>query len=313
MKLFCIFIVSSLLFNIYAEIPDSINVDQGNNLPAGAKLPLKLSLKEVPLNNDAFKNEIDYTMLAGMGAISLGVGVGVHIYQQNAWWKDQRVKFHTVNDFEYGLWIDKVGHLYATNLIAHLFSAGFEASNMDLERSAIYGSIAALAFEVYVEIEDGYARDWGFSWGDIGADVLGAAFPVAQYYYPFLKNFMFKFSYRPVAAGKTDPNTQQQNIIIDDYEGQKYWLSMRMKNLLPKAAANYWPAFLNIAVGFGVRDIHNYDRAQRELFIALDLDAEEIPLYGKGWQFIKNSLNFIHFPMPGVRITPDAAFFVFCF
>ncbi len=274
--------------------------------------PKVFKQKNIP-EYDPHTYDIDYEMLAVVGAVSLGTGVGIHLYQQNAWWSDQRVKFHTIDDFEYALWIDKVGHFYGTILIAHLFSSGFEASNISVEKSAIFGSIAALAFELYVEVEDGYARDWGFSWGDASADFLGAVYPVAQYYYPFLKNFMFKFSYRPVQAGKTLPGSTQKNIIIDDYEGQKYWLSLRLKNLLPGEASDYWPAFLNIAFGYGVKNIHDYDNAYREFYIALDLDAEELPLYGRGWQFVKNTLNFIHFPMPGIRVTPDAAFFVFCF
>jgi hypothetical protein len=63
----------------------------------------------------------------------------------------------------------------------------------------------------------------------------------------------------------------------------------------------------------GVKDLDGGGGGTREFYIALDLDAEELPLYGKGWQFVKNTLNFFHFPMPGIRISPDAAFFVLCF
>ncbi len=310
MKYYICVLLAILTVVVPAQVKDSAKA-----LPYSGTAPGQYTLikgKNLPLY-DPQDYEINYGVLAAVGGIALGTGVAIHLYQQNAWWKDERVAFHTIDDFEYALWIDKVGHFYATTLVAHLFSSGFEASNFSIEESAVYGSIAALAFELYVEVEDGYARQWGFSWGDVGADFLGAAWPVAQYYYPFLKNFMFKFSYRPVQAGKTLPGSEQKNIVIDDYEGQKYWLSMRLKNLLPGKVSDYWPAFLNIALGYGVKNIHDYDNAYRELYIALDLDTEELPLYGKGWQFVKNSLNFIHFPMPGIRITPDAAFFVFCF
>ncbi|MCK7523029.1 MAG: hypothetical protein MZV64_37810 [Ignavibacteriales bacterium] len=71
--------------------------------------------------------------------------------------------------------------------------------------------------------------------------------------------------------------------------------------------------FLMLAVGMGVKNLDGSGGGQREFYIALDYDAETIPLYGSVWQFVKNTLNFIHFPMPGIRISPDAAFFVFCF
>ncbi len=259
---------------------------------------------------DPLSTEVDYSILAAVGGVTLASGIAVHIYQRNAWWKDQRRSFHFTNDSYYALGIDKVGHFYAGALFAHLFSAGFEAANIQSEQAAIYGSIASLAFETYVEIEDGFGPDWGFSPSDFAADVLGAGFSLGQYYFPFLKNFLVKFSYFP---SKEFRDGLHKGNSIDDYEGQKYWLSIRVKNLLPDAASKFWPSFLNIAGGMGVRDLDGGGGGQREFYISLDLDTEEIPLYGGVWQFVKNSLNYIHFPMPGLRITPDAAFFVFCY
>jgi hypothetical protein len=63
----------------------------------------------------------------------------------------------------------------------------------------------------------------------------------------------------------------------------------------------------------GGKNIDGFGGGYREYYLSLDLDAETIPLYGGFWQFLKNTLNYIHFPMPGIRITPDAAFFVFCY
>jgi hypothetical protein len=286
-----------------------------NNTVVKSAYEMKVPLSMATLNHDhdnfdPLKRELNYPVLAGVGAAALGIGIGVHIYQRNAWWSDQRTAFHIQYDWDYSLWIDKIGHFYAAAGLAHLFSAGLEAGNMQSEQAAIYGSIASFAFELYVEIEDGYGPDWGFSPGDVAANLLGSGFTLAQYYYPFLKNFQPKLSYLP--SDKVKKGLHRGNG-IDDYEGQKYWLSMRVKNLLPENISNYWPAFLNIAAGISVKELDGSGGGYREYFVALDLDAEELPLYGPVWQFIKNTLNYIHFPMPGVRITPNAAFFVFCF
>lgn len=261
------------------------------------------------LSFDPLKTEVNYYMLGGMGAAFLGVGTYIHIYQQNAWWKNERTKFHFKNDWNYSLWIDKVGHFYGTNILAHAFSGGYDAANMTAEQSAIFSAASALLFELYVETEDGFASEWGFSPGDAAGDALGALFYLGQYYYPFLKNFQPKWSYWPTNKMRDNPN----QIIIDDYEGQIYWMSMRVNNFLPRKAEVYWPDFLNIAVGMGVKQLDGSGGGHRELYISLDLDAEELPLHGPVWQFVKNSLNYFHFPMPGLRITPDATFFVFCF
>ncbi len=262
------------------------------------------------LNYDPFKTELNYNTLAGVGAATFAIGVGVHIYQQNAWWKDQRTAFHFQNDPLYALGIDKVGHFYGGALLSHLFSGALEAGNMQSETAAIWGSVLSFAFQMYVEIEDGFGPDWGFSPGDAAADFLGAGFTLSQYYFPFLKNFQVKFSYYP--SKKLIDGLHKGNS-IDDYEGQKYWLSMRVKNLLPKPVSNAWPEWLNIAAGIGVKNLDGSGGGQKNFYIGLDLDAEAIPLYGGVWQFIKNSLNYIHFPMPGIRISGNTAFFVFLF
>jgi hypothetical protein len=68
-----------------------------------------------------------------------------------------------------------------------------------------------------------------------------------------------------------------------------------------------------LAIGMGVKNLDGSGGGQRDFYIALDFDAETIPLYGSFWQFIKNTLNFVHLPMPGIRITSGAAFFAFCY
>ncbi|MCX6150218.1 MAG: DUF2279 domain-containing protein [Ignavibacteriales bacterium] len=265
--------------------------------------PIKL------ISINPFKTEINYNILAGMGALFLGTGYYIDYYQRKAWWLGGRTKLHLQNDWSYALNIDKIGHFYATNLYAHAFSGGYEAANMQAEQSTWFSALSALLFELYIETEDGFHKDYGFSPGDAGGDVLGSAFYIAQYYYPFLKNFQPRFSYIPTEKLKHTPN----KIFIDDYEGQKYWMSMRMKNILPEGIADYWPSFLNLSVGMGVKNLNGSGGGQREFYIAFDLDTEELPLYGSFWQFMKNSFNYIHFPMPGIRITPNSKFFVLCF
>ncbi len=260
-----------------------------------------------------FKSKINYPVLAGMGAAFLGTGTAIHLYQQKAWWSDQRTEFHFENDWGYALWIDKVGHAYGAMLIQHGISAGLEAANLNAEQCVWYGSISALSFQTFIEIEDGFGPQWGFSPGDFYGDVVGSAYPVLQYYFPVLKNFMLKASYWPKDLNKTNPNSGQKHIIVDDYHGQKFWISARLKNLLPESAAEFWPEFLMLAIGMGVKNLDGNGGGQRDFYIALDFDAETIPLNGRVWQFVKNTLNFLHFPMPGIRVTSGGAFFAFCY
>lgn len=302
-------------------LPLSVNVAQiGDSIPSAFQLETRSfqldkrnisinPITELPPMVDPLATEVNYTLLGGIGVGVLGSAYGIMVYQQNAWWKDQRSKFRVINDWNYALWIDKVGHFYGTGIIAHAFSASLEGANVQAEANTWIASCLAFSFQLFVEVQDGFGPQWGFSPGDATSDFLGASYPILQYYYPYLNNFKFKFSYYPADLTKRDPKSGQTHIIIDDYAGQKFWMSMRMKNLLPKKVAEYWPEFLCIAVGMGVKNLDGSGGGQRDFYFALDYDVETLPLYGKYWQFVKNTFNYIHLPMPGIRLTNKVVFF----
>jgi len=304
LQIFALLFITAV--NFFAAVPDSTNSSLNNSF----NFPHTLS----SINKDVAKltpeKDINYNDLVGAGAITIATGIGVHIYQANAWWRNNDSKFKIKNDWVYAKGIDKVGHFYATNLIGHAFSATLEAGNLSAEKSQLYGGIGAFAFQTFVEIEDGFGPDWGFSPTDWLFDFLGASFFVSQYYFPYLKNIQPRFSYIPSLKYR---NGLHKGNMIDDYEGQKYWLSFRMKEMLPNNISKYWPSFLMLAAGVGVRELDGSGGGRHEFYIALDFDAEEIPIYGKFWVFIKNTLNYFHFPMPGIRISPDSTAFVFVF
>lgn len=295
-------VILFLLFNsVISQNTDSLNYQ---------RVPLSFLSNSLPQSIDPLETKIDYTTLGIIGGVTLGIGTAVHLYQADAWWQDQNSTFKIQNDATYALSLDKFGHFYATALMAHGLSAGLEAANLDLEQSAVYGAIGAFAFETFIEIEDGYGPNWGFSPGDWTADFLGAAYTVGQYYFPVLKHIQPRASYYPSKDYRTGVH---KGTVSDDYKGQKYWIGFRMKELLPETISEYWPSFLMLSVGMGLSNWDGYGGGNQDFYIALDFDAETIPLYGPTWQFIKNTLNFLHFPMPGIRITPNSAAFVFVY
>lgn len=271
------------------------------------------SINELKLQEhfDPLDNHVSSTTLIALSAVTAGVGVTVHFYNYNAWWKGKQTSFRIINDWEYALWIDKCGHFYGTSIIAHGLSSALDAANIDPENTAIVSSLGAFLFQSYVEIEDGFGQDWGFSPGDFAADFLGASYHLSKYYFPFMQNFQPRVSYYP--SEEYLNGDHHDGNVIDDYAGQKYWMSMRMKELLPKSLAKYWPSFLMLSVGMGVKDLDGHGGGTREVFIALDLDWQTIPIPGKFGQFVKNTLNYFHLPMPGIKISPNTAFLVFCY
>ena len=186
--------------------------------------------------------------------------------------------------------------MWGTTALQHLFSSALSWSNIDFEKSMIWGSLFSLAYELYIEIEDGFAPNWGFSPGDALFNILGAGYPLLQYYYPSLKNVNLKMSYKPsrhIRDGK--------KILNDDHEGQNFYLSLKINNVLPEKLEKFWPDFLCIAIGYDIENWNLYGSADKIFYLALDYDLEFIPLYGEFWQFLKNTLNLIHFPAPGIK------------
>lgn len=283
---------------------------QINRADTLSKYPLKLTNIKYE-SPDPLRTEINYPAL-GLVGLTLGSAIyAINDYYQHTWWRAERRNFRIVNDWKYALWIDKFGHFFGTYLQAHGISSALEAANVDLETSILAGAAMALGMQLYVEIQDGYGPKWGFSPGDAVGDLLGAAYSVAVYYYPFLKNIQPRVSYFP--SKEMLDGTKPDMNISDDYEGQKLWLSFRMKNLLPENISKYWPSWLMLSAGYGVSDLNGSGGGIKKFYIGFDFDAEEIPLHGKFWQFVKNTLNYVHFPMPGIRISPDTAFLVFAY
>lgn len=280
------------------------------------KIPISLMSKYATQNVDPFSAKINYPVLAGVGLAYSYIIYEINDYYANTWWrKDSSFiynnKFNVVSDNTYARNIDKFGHLLGTALISHFISAGIEAGNVEEETCVWLGALGGLGMQMYVEVRDGFSPSdkltekpkWGFSPGDAIADVLGASYFVARYYYPYLNNFQLRVSYFPsdeLLNGKKPDNNYS-----DDYEGQKIWLALRMKNLLPEKAAEYWPSFLMLSVGYHVSNVGDYydDPITTQYYLAFDIDAETIPIHGKFWNFIKNTLNYIHFPMPGIEIS----------
>ncbi len=279
---------------------------------ATVKIPLRLSLiKPDNYRPNPFSKKINYPVLAGVGVVTTAAVIAINHYYQTTWWRGKRTKFKFVNDWKYALWIDKFGHMLGTDLIAHGFSSALEAANFETLPALWLGAAGGLAMQLYVEYQDGFGPQWGFSPGDAASDFLGAVYYVGQYYYPFLKNFQLRVSYFP--SKKMLEGKMKDHNISDDYEGQKLWLSVRVNNLLPPKFEKIWPDWLMLSFGYGVSELNGNGGGIKKFYLGFDFDAEELPLHGRVWNFVKNTLNYIHFPMPGIRISPNAAFLVFAY
>jgi hypothetical protein len=277
-------------------VPLAISIAQTDTIPSPA----------MPLQGDSTSQPspaINKTRLALVGGTLLSSMVVIHIYQQNGWWKDNRAPFHFKEDLVYGLSVDKIGHFYGGYILGFVMWKSLDWANVPDEQALWISAGGSLLFQSYVEIEDGFST-WGFDRVDWLSDLGGAAWNPLRHYVPYLKNFDLKLSYHTSSLlGEKGGSgfKGQKHLMIDDYEGQTFWLSLKMKNLLPTGVAEYWPSFLCLAVGYGARDIAETN-PHRVYFIAPDLDMTKIiPDNTKLLKSLGEGLNFIHFPMPAVQ------------
>jgi hypothetical protein len=254
---------------------------------------------------------VNTTRLLIIGGALVGTMAGIMIYQQNGWWKDNRTSFHFQEDLVYGRSVDKLGHFFGANAATFIFSRSFQWAGVRERPSLWYGAGCALLAQTYIEIQDGVSA-WGFDRVDFAADVAGALYPLAQHYVPVLREFNMKFSYHPSDLINQPGGIGfrgQRHILFDDYEGQTLWLSVNVNNLLPKGLEPYWPDWLALAAGYGVRDVATPEPYSIVL-LSLDYDLTKI-IPSDTW-FLKTlgeALNFIHFPAPAVQISPNAIWF----
>ncbi len=257
------------------------------------------------------KTQIRPVTTAVLGGIYLGAIMWLHIHQQNAWWSGNRGNFHFEEDWVSAMQVDKAGHAFGGYITAYTMSEGLMAAGFSWDDATLYGSIFGLAYQTYVETEDGFAKQWGFSPSDWYFDAIGPLFFLAQHYAPALQNITPKWQFVPSElTGK--PVIDRPRTFIDDYNSSTFWWSINIYNILPQSAKKYWLPWLNIAVGYGVDGVDvNPDPngppdqySNRRFIIGLDYNLVKLlPEGGWFWNWARQTLNFFKLPAPAIEFS----------
>lgn len=239
-------------------------------------------------------------------------------------WYTKKIPFHTFNDNREWLQMDKVGHVATAYCMSR---GGYELmrwSGVDERASILTGGLLALLFQTTLEVYDGHAEGWGFSKGDMVANVAGTALFMGQQFgagqqivsmkYGFRKTIYPPF--RPNLLGKT---TGQQ--MLKDYNGQQYWLSVNLASTLPVGPD--FPRWLNLDLGYsgsGMTGGHENPpmtdadgnpvtfRRFRQFFLSPDVDLARInqpdPLRPLPWQRFVGTVQFFKIAAPSLEYNP---------
>ena len=111
------------------------------------------------------KSKIDYLKLSLVGGLTTGAFIYGYAVQNNLWWKGEKSNFHFEwnYDWKYALGDDKFGHFFFPYLVSNIYSNAFEWTGINESNSIWYASAFALLYEAFVEVRDGFSKQWGFS------------------------------------------------------------------------------------------------------------------------------------------------------
>ena len=235
-----------------------------------------------------------------------------------AWYADYpQSKFHFFNDNGEWLQMDKAGHLTTSYIVG---SFGYELlrdAGLDETRSIWFGGTLGLAFLTTVEVFDGLSDGWGFSWGDMAANILGCGLFIGQQFLWHEQRITVKYSFHPTKFADYRPDLLGKDLIqqtIKDYNGQTYWASFNFKSLFLNKESKF-PAWLNFAFGYGAtgmtggfsntlvyagESIPYYER-QRQFYFSLDVDFTKIPTNNKFLKYTFKVLNIFKVPFPAIE------------
>jgi hypothetical protein len=252
----------------------------------------------------------NYTQLDPLKTALVGGGFtailgGLQIYQYNAFWAD-RTTFRIIDDgdLEYGA--DKWGHFFAAHVMSKLATDALMTSGFSQDLAVVGGGLIGAGYQFFVEVQDGFGKNWGFSPSDVYANTAGSVLHVLQHFVPIFSHLHYKASYYP-ASWMAEKTRKGAVTPIDDYSAWTWWLSVDVHGMLPEEAKPFWPSWLNLSFGYAARNLEWAD-ASRRYYIGIDYDLEKIlPEGGPVWNWFRQYLNVFKFPAPALEFvfTPD--------
>ena len=238
-------------------------------------------------------------------ALYAGVMVGLN----QLWFKDcQWVGIHTINDNGDWLQMDKFCHSTTAYHTCLFGDESMRLAGMDSKRSALYGGAYSLLFMTSIELMDGGYEGWGFSWGDMAADVGGITLYATQQLLWDEQRISLKYSFHPTEYAQYNPEELGHNLIsqsLKDYNGITIWATFNVKELLLGSESNF-PEWLTIDFGYGAKGMvapqptSDFERV-RQFYLSPGVDLAKIPVENRYLKALLRALSFIRLPSPALE------------
>lgn len=268
-----------------------------------------LSTKSLAQHADSSQNytrkAIIYTAAGSAFALS-----NYLLYQ--TWYANyETAPFHAFDDSKEWLQMDKVGHTTTAYYLSQLSYSALKWSGHS-EKKALIGSATGLLFLTSVEILDGFSRDWGFSWSDMAANVLGTSLFMVQQKWLNKQVVQLKYSFHQTNYPNIRKDILGNRLIeqtLKDYNGQTYWLCFS------PFARKF--SFIQLAFGYGAigmlggfdniwledGEMINRSDIMRSRSFYFSLDIDWVKLFKKDESYFGpfRFVSFIKTPFPAME------------
>lgn len=261
-----------------------------------------------------------------IGGVSVAGYGGSLIYLNEVWYKGyERTMFHTFNDSQEWLQMDKVGHAWTAYNTSRATTAFWKWAGLSTNKAVLVGSLSGFGYLTVIEWLDGYSAKWGWSWPDIAANFSGSSLFAAQELLWKEQKIQFKYSahrkkYGPDVKDRANDlfGSSLPERLIKDYNGQTLWLSFNLKSFMPRCD---FPTWLNLSLGYGAEGLLGgtenrafdkqgnitFNRADikrdRQWYLSSDIDFTKIKSNRKGIRTLLAVLNTIKVPAPAIEFS----------
>lgn len=234
------------------------------------------------------------------GLAVAGIYAGFSAWAYLAWYRDHPEKnqyeiggdgLFGVNTYAGGA--DKLGHAWATMVLARGGTAALRAGGWNRTRSAFVSALLSDGLFFAVEMKDYFYYE--FSPGDFTFDTLGALAAIAFDLSPRLDELLdFRVEYFPsrqyahnlVSSDSPcekrvpgQPSCSRWNI-AEDYSGERYLLALHLGALRPLRERYDWTRYVDVSLGFDSRNykppptLRPFIERKQELFLGVGFNLQ---------------------------------------
>jgi len=275
-----------------------------------------LSKESYPYNKKRVKL-IAATNILGYSAATVGLYA--------AWYKDYpQSQFHTFNDIGEWKQIDKIGHVYSAYAESKASMELWRWTGIERKKRIWISGMSGVMYQTVIESLDGFSSEWGWSWADFSANIIGSGMLVAQELAWDEQRVQLKWSFHRKHYADPFLNARSNEIygksnterFLKDYNGQTYWLSTTLKPFFPSSNL---PGWLQVSIGTGAEGLFGAEenvgkdkngniifnrpdvKRYRQWYLSPDIDLTKIKTRKKGIRIALDLLNIVKFPTPSLE------------